>query len=42
MNSAPPDVSPPDASVSVDLPYHAPFAWPRLLAFLGGRAIDGA
>ena len=42
MNSAPPDGSPPDASVSVDLPYHAPFAWPRLLAFLGGRAIDGA
>ncbi len=42
MNSAPPDGSLPDATVSVDLAYHAPFAWPRLLAFLGGRAIDGA
>jgi AraC family transcriptional regulator of adaptative response / DNA-3-methyladenine glycosylase II len=42
MNSAPPDGSLADATVSVDLPYRAPFAWPRLLAFLGGRAIDGA
>lgn len=31
-----------DDSWRIELPYRAPFAWPRLLAFLGGRAIDGA
>jgi AraC family transcriptional regulator, regulatory protein of adaptative response / DNA-3-methyladenine glycosylase II len=42
MNGAPSDGSLADATVSVDLPYRAPFAWPRLLGFLAGRAIDGA